>query len=68
MPNTYSGTKEVLKYIAEEISPNTFINIMAQYYPAGKIYEINELADTLDMSDYREALKTAENLGLYNLL
>jgi putative pyruvate formate lyase activating enzyme len=26
-----------MRFLAEELSPDTYVNIMAQYYPAGKV-------------------------------
>ncbi len=35
MPGGIAGTREIMRFIATEISTNTYVNIMAQYYPAG---------------------------------
>jgi len=43
LPMNVSGTEEVVRFIVEEISPFTYINIMDQYYPkheAGKYHSI----------------------------
>lgn len=36
LPENLAGTEEVVRFLAEEISPNTAVNIMRQYYPAYK--------------------------------
>ncbi len=37
MPGHAEDSHEILRYLAREISPDTFINIMAQYRPAGSV-------------------------------
>ena len=34
MPGGLAGTEEIMRFLAEEISPYTYVNIMRQYYPA----------------------------------
>jgi putative pyruvate formate lyase activating enzyme len=36
LPNGLAGTREVVNFLAKEISPNTYINIMDQYHPCYK--------------------------------
>jgi putative pyruvate formate lyase activating enzyme len=37
MPGGVAGTAEVMRFLAGELSPDTYVNIMDQYYPAGKV-------------------------------
>jgi putative pyruvate formate lyase activating enzyme len=37
MPGNIAGTREVIRWIARELSPTTYINVMPHYYPAGKV-------------------------------
>src|SRR4030065_2624559 len=39
LPEGLAGTEELGRFLVEEISPNTYTNIMAQYYPCHKAYE-----------------------------
>jgi putative pyruvate formate lyase activating enzyme len=41
LPDNIAGTAEVVRFLAEEISPNTYINIMGQYRPAWRVRERN---------------------------
>ena len=34
LPNGLAGTQEIVRFLAEEISSNTYVNIMDQYHPA----------------------------------
>lgn len=67
MPENLAGTDKVLKFIAEEISPNTYINIMDQYYPAYKARQYPELARRITRAEYQEALALARKYGLSRL-
>ncbi len=64
LPGGLAGTEKVLKFIAEELSPKTFVNIMAQYYPTYKAWQYPELARRITPEEYSEALKIAHRLGL----
>ena len=37
MPRGLAGTRQIMRYLAREISPDTFVNLMAQYRPAGLV-------------------------------
>src|SRR5262249_56441217 len=37
MPGALEETYQIMRFLAEEISTNTYVNIMDQYYPAGKV-------------------------------
>ena len=44
LPNGLAGTEAIMAYIANDISKNTYVNIMAQYRPCGRSNEIKALA------------------------
>lgn len=67
MPNGLAGTEEVMRFLAEEISPNTYVNIMAQYRPEGHAWEIPEIARRCADDEYRQALAIARAVGLHRL-
>lgn len=64
MPGRLDDTREIMRFIAEEISPDTYVNVMAQYRPAHLADEYPELKRPLTRSEYREALKIARDEGL----
>lgn len=51
-------------FLANEISKNTFVNIMEQYYPVHKAFDYPELSRRITAGEYREAIKAAERAGL----
>ncbi|SMB99969.1 putative pyruvate formate lyase activating enzyme [Thermanaeromonas toyohensis ToBE] len=59
LPGGLAGTKEVLEFIAREISPYSYINIMSQYYPAGEAHRYPLLTRRITTEEYREALRLA---------
>lgn len=65
LPHGLAGTERVLQFIRERISPNTYVNIMAQYYPTHRAWEFPELSRRITSREYREALALAQALGLW---
>ncbi|WP_025270281.1 radical SAM protein [Hippea sp. KM1] len=67
LPNRLAGTKEIVNFIAKEVSPNTYTNIMAQYRPLGLAYRFEEIARPITEEEYLEALLWAIEAGLRRL-
>ncbi len=65
MPNNVAGSKEVLKFIAQEISKDSYINIMDQYRPVFLAYNYDEINRPITYKEYNEILNYAKSLGLY---
>jgi len=64
MPNHLEDTERVLRFVAEEISPWTYINIMDQYRPLYRAHEYPEIARRITPKEYTIALQRARELGL----
>ena len=64
MPHDVAGTRQIMRFIAKSISPNTYVNVMSQYHPAGHAWKIPELASPLSASDYRKAVDAAREEGI----
>jgi len=67
MPNHVENAKGVLTFLAEEISPETFVNVMAQYrphYEARTEERYAEIGRRVTPAEYREVLEHARALGL----
>jgi putative pyruvate formate lyase activating enzyme len=67
MPNRIAGTEQFVKWVAENLSKNTYVNIMAQYRVEYKAYEYPELARGITVQEFVEAIEWAEKAGLINL-
>ncbi|MEO0092310.1 MAG: radical SAM protein [candidate division WOR-3 bacterium] len=66
LPNRLAESFKVLKFIAEEISLNTYVNIMDQYRPCYKVEKYPELARRIYAREYQEVIEYARKLGLRN--
>lgn len=64
MPGHLDDSVKVFKFIAEEISPNTFINIMDQYRPCFKASEFSEIDRRISIDEFQAAIEAAERVGL----
>lgn len=67
LPEGLAGTAEVVRFLAEEISPLTYLNLMDQYRPAFNAYNHPTLNRRLTSVEYGEALKMAQDAGLTRL-
>ena len=67
LPDKLAGTEEVVDFISKEISLNTYINIMAQYHPCYKAYDIPALARPVSATEFQEAVELAHQAGLHRL-
>lgn len=67
MPGNLAGTEKILEWIAKEISPDTYVNIMSQYHPCFKAGDYPELSRRITQAEYRQALSYARGAGLKRL-
>ena len=67
LPNNIESTRKILSFISNNISKNTYINLMDQYHPAYNAYKFPELNRRITKEEYDEALKSAKSLGLNRL-
>ncbi len=65
LPHGLAGSREVLRFIAEELSRDSWINIMAQYHPVYKAFEYPELSRRITSKEYWEVVECARSLGLH---
>ena len=67
LPGGAAGTREIMRFIAKEISDHSYVNIMAQYRPCGRAAEIKGLNTFLSPVDYKNALQEATEEGITRL-
>jgi putative pyruvate formate lyase activating enzyme len=69
MPNRVAGTREIFRFIANEVSKDTYVNVMDQYRPEGRVLKLPEKYKDINRStnraEYEEALKIAREEGLH---
>lgn len=69
LPGNVSGTEKIMRFIAKELSDQTYISLMSQYspyYKAAKSPQYKEIARRLTLSEYQAACKFMEESGLEN--
>jgi putative pyruvate formate lyase activating enzyme len=66
LPHNLAGTPQVMEFLAS-ISPNTYVNVMAQYRPCHRAYEEAKLTRGLTREEYHEAVEAARRAGLTRL-
>jgi putative pyruvate formate lyase activating enzyme len=68
LPNDIAKTENVLNFIAKEISPNSYVNVMSQYFPYGEVIlkpkKYLELNRRITSEEYKKAIEIAFRLGL----
>lgn len=69
MPGQIAGTTEIMRFLAEEVSPDTYVNVMDQYYPAGKVNaeKFPEINRHTTKDEYSQAVQIAREAGLRRL-
>ncbi len=69
MPGGTGGTEAIMRFLASEISPDTYVNIMAQYYPAGRVDAENypEINRMVAPREYQDSIRMAYEAGLSRL-
>ncbi len=67
MPEGLAETREIFGFLAREISPATYVNVMDQYRPCGRAMNFPPLDRMLLPQEYRQALEPAGQAGLARL-
>ncbi|MGC9975879.1 MAG: radical SAM protein [Syntrophales bacterium] len=67
MPNDVSNTKEVMTFLADRISEDTYVNVMDQYHPCGKAMLDPAINRRLSRREYVEAIRRTKGAGLHRL-
>jgi putative pyruvate formate lyase activating enzyme len=67
LPEGLSGTAQIVQFLSEQISPDTYLNLMDQYRPAYEARKLDSINRTIKRSEYLEAIRMAEDAGLRRL-
>ena len=68
LPEGLAGTREAMHFLAAEISKDTYVNIMDQYYPCGDLIPPGSpLARRITREEFRDAVRIAKEEGLTRL-
>jgi len=67
MPGGLEETGKILRFLAREVSIDTYVNLMDQYRPCGKAYQYPPIDKKLTNDEFQKALKIAKDAGLLRL-
>ena len=67
LPGGLAGTRPVMRYIAQRLSSESYVNIMSQYRPCGRAAEVAGLGANLKAGEYHQAVKAAKAEGITRL-
>lgn len=65
LPEKLAGTEKVMEFLAHNISKNTYVNIMTQYWPTNKAYLYPEINRRITQEEFKEAIAIAQSFGLH---
>jgi uncharacterized Fe-S radical SAM superfamily protein PflX/intein/homing endonuclease len=67
MPGLLDETEAILRFVADELGPDTYVNLMGQYYPAGRTDKYEEIDRRPRHDELERAFEIADGLGLRRL-
>jgi len=67
LPDNLAGTQQAMHFLATEISPQTYVNIMDQYHPWGDIPPGSPLSRRITPLEFHQAIESARQEGLERL-
>ena len=67
MPENVARTDLVMRWIANNLPKETYVNIMSQYTPMFKAFDYPEISRRINRSEYNNAVQLARQVGLTNL-
>jgi putative pyruvate formate lyase activating enzyme len=67
LPRGLAGSRQVIDFLAGEISPDTWLNLMDQYHPAWRAGELHELGRRVYRQEVEEVRDYALSRGMRRL-
>ncbi len=64
LPDGLAGTEGVVRFIAAEISRNTYLNVMAQYHPCYHAFDYPQISRPITREEFSAAIEQAQRSGL----
>jgi len=66
LPNNISGTDKLMEFIARELSKDTYISLMSQYFPCYRATQFKEISRRISYQEYQDAKMSMQRYGLSN--
>lgn len=67
LPEDLAGTRPIMNFLHDNISANTYVNIMPQYRPCGNAHQLEGLDRRITSEEFRAALQAARGEGITRL-
>ena len=67
LPHGLAGTEKTAEFLAEQVSFNTYVNVMVQYHPCHRAHDFPELSRAVTSEEYLEAVTSVLQHGLTRL-
>jgi len=67
LPQDLAGTRQIMRFIHDSVSPGTYVNIMSQYRPCGNYRKVAGLERRITSAEYQNALEAAREEGITRL-
>jgi len=67
MPDDLADTRKAMRFLATEVSTNTYVNIMNQYRPCGRAHEYPQIDRSVSRNEYMDAINSALEEGIERL-
>jgi len=64
LPEGLAGTERVMRFLADGISRDTYVNVMGQYRPCHRASEVPALRRRISAAEHDEAMRLAKEAGL----
>jgi len=66
LPHGLAGTKDILGWIAENLSPGVYVSLMNQYFPAYLCVDDSEMGRRITPEEYEAAFEALTAAGFEN--
>lgn len=66
LPGGVSGTEKIMRFIAKEISIDTYVSLMSQYFPCYQAAQFSEINRRVSVWEYEQAKLIMEKYNLHN--
>jgi putative pyruvate formate lyase activating enzyme len=67
LPEGLAGTARAMRFVSEEISSRTYVNVMSQYRPCHEVHSDPQLGRSTTPSEHEQAIRMALDAGLTRL-
>ncbi|MFH1479005.1 MAG: radical SAM protein [Candidatus Omnitrophota bacterium] len=64
LPGNIQGSEKIFSFIIKELSPDIYVNIMAQYYPCHLAHKFPEINRRITHKEYMDTIRLAKKMGL----